>query len=184
MACGGNDDAHLQGIVRSSPLVVGDASVTEVTGGMEPRPFFFSAQPNELLVVYFGYTNCPDLCPTTLAALRSALKQIGDDAERVDLAMVTVDPERDAPVLSDYLGSFVSRYHALVPQSQEELSAAEDAFLVTSSVETTDDGEVIVEHSANAFVVDDTGKVVVEWPFGHSTEGMVNDLDVLFAEAS
>jgi protein SCO1 len=179
--CGGSD-ARLQGIVRSAPLVVGDASVTEVTNDMAPTPFSFRAEPDELLVVYFGYTNCPDLCPTTLAALRSAMKQIGDDAERVDLAMVTVDPDRDAPVLSQYLGSFVTRYHALVPQSDAELTAAQDAFLVTSSVQQRPGGDVIVEHSANAFVVDDAGNVVVEWPFGHSTAGMVNDLTVLFDE--
>lgn len=179
-ACGGGDDARLQGIVRSTPLEVGQVSVTETTDGMAPQPFAFTARPDELLVVYFGYTNCPDLCPTTLAALRSALKQIGDDAERVDLAMVTVDPDRDAAVLSQYLGSFVTRYHALVPQSDEELAAAEDAFLVTSSVETRPDGEIVVEHAANAFVVDENGEVVVEWPFGHATDGMVNDLNVLF----
>lgn len=179
-ACGGDEPGELQGIVRSEPLVVGDAAVTEVTNGVEPGPFSFVADPGELLVVYFGYTNCPDLCPTTLAALRSAKKDLGDDGALVDLAMVTVDPARDtAEILNNYLGSFTEQYHALVPASEAELRAAEDAFLVTSDVIENPDGSIRVDHSANAFVVDENGIVLVEWPFGHAKAGMINDLGVL-----
>lgn len=182
-ACGGDDPGELQGIVRSEPLVVGGASVTEVTNGVDAAPFSFAADPGELLVVYFGYTNCPDLCPTTLAALRSAKKELGDDGELVDLAMVTVDPDRDtAEILNNYLGSFTERYHALVPSSDAELRAAEEAFLVTSDVIEKPDGSFQVDHSANAFVVDENGVVLVEWPFGHAKAGMVNDLGVLLDE--
>jgi protein SCO1/2 len=182
-ACGGDEPGELQGIVRSEPLVVGDVAVTEVTNGVEPGPFPFAAEPGQLLVVYFGYTNCPDLCPTTLAALRSAKKELGDDGDRVDLAMVTVDPDRDtAEILNNYLGSFTDQYHALVPASEAELRAAEDAFLVTSDVIEKPDGSFQVDHSANAFVVDENGVVLVEWPFGHAKAGMVNDLGVLIAQ--
>lgn len=183
-ACGGDDGpTELLGIQRSAPLVVGEASVTEVAADGSTSPFRFVADEGELLVVYFGYTNCPDLCPTTLAALRSATKQLGDDAERVDLAMVTVDPGRDTgEVLNAYLGSFTSKFHALVPSSEDELTAAEEAFLVTSSVTEQPDGTIQVDHSANAFVVDDQGEVLVEWPFGHAADGMLNDLQVLFGE--
>ena len=179
-ACGG-DSKELKGIVRSDPLVVGDSSVTEATTGTTPAPFHFTAAKGELLVVYFGYTNCPDVCPTTLASLRSAVKELGDDGAKVDLAMITVDPDRDTPeILSSYLGSFATRYHALVPASQEELKAAEEAFLASSEVRTLDDGTIQVDHSGNAYVVDEAGTVVVEWPFGHAKEGMLNDLQVLF----
>jgi protein SCO1/2 len=177
----GEDTRELKGIVRDDPLVVGDVEVTDVTDGATAPTFAFRAQPGELLVAYFGYTSCPDICPTTLAELRSAKRQIGDDAERVDLAMVTVDPERDtAQVLNGYLGSFSERYHALRPASEEELRRAEDAFLAQSSITTTPEGEVQVEHSAAAYVVDENGVVVVEWPFGHGSENMANDLEVLF----
>lgn len=179
----GEDSAELKGIVRDDPLVVGDVEVTDVTDGATEPTFAFRAQPGELLVAYFGYTSCPDICPTTLAELRSAKRQIGDDAERVDLAMVTVDPERDTPqVLNGYLSSFSERYHALRPASDEELRAAEDAFLAQSSITTTPEGEVQVEHSASAYVVDENGVVVVEWPFGHGSENMASDLEVLFDE--
>jgi len=179
--CGSDEPGELQGIVRSAPLVVGEVAVTDTTNG--DTPFSFVAADGELLIVYFGYTNCPDLCPTTLAAIRSAKKQIGDDAAKVDLAMVTVDPDRDtAEVLNGYLSSFTDRFHALVPASPEELKTAEDAFLVTSEVREMPDGTIEVDHAANAFVVDDQGEVLVEWPFGHGVDGMVNDLQVLFDE--
>jgi protein SCO1/2 len=182
-ACGGDEPGELQGIVRSEPLVVGDATVTEVTNGVEPGPFSFVADPGELLVVYFGYTNCPDLCPTTLASLRSAKKDLGEDGALVDLAMVTVDPGRDtAEIMNNYLGSFTEQYHALVPASEAELRAAEEAFLVTSDVIEKPDGSFQVDHSANAFVVDENGVVLVEWPFGHAKAGMINDLGVLIDE--
>ncbi len=179
-ACG-EDTAKLTGIVRDDPLVVGDVTVTDVTEGAAEPTFAFRAQPGELLVAYFGYTSCPDICPTTLAELRSAKRKLGDLADRVDLAMVTVDPERDtAEVLNGYLGSFSERYHALRPASEDELRTAERAFLAQSRITTTPDGKVEVEHSAAAYVVDENGIVVVEWPFGHGSENMASDLQVLF----
>ena len=182
-ACGG-DEATLKGIVRDQPLQVASVSVTDVTseGRYADRgtAFSFSAEPGRLLVVYFGYTNCPDLCPTTLALVRAAKRELGSDGERIDLAMVTVDPDRDtAEVMNGYLSSFTDAFHALVPTSDEELRAAEEAFLASSTIITNDAGEIEVGHSATAYVVDATGTVRVEWPFGIDKDAMVNDLKIL-----
>ena len=184
-ACGGGSPGALKGIVRDDPLDVGSVVMTDVTDtGLysdEGEQFSFRARPGHLLVVYFGYTNCPDLCPTTLAELRAARRELGDEAERVDLAMVTVDPERDtAEVLNGYLSSFTDRFNALRPTSEPELVTAEDAFLASSTVVKNADGTIEVGHSANAYVVDEEGRVVVEWPFGHGKDGMANDLAFLF----
>jgi len=184
-ACGGGSPGALKGIVRDDPLDVGSVAVTDVTDtGLysgEDEQFSFRARPGHLLVVYFGYTNCPDLCPTTLAELRAARRELGSDAERVDLAMVTVDPERDTPeVLNGYLSSFTDRFNALRPVSEPELVAVEDAFLASSTIVKNADGTIEVGHSANAYVVDEQGLVVVEWPFGHGKDGMANDLEFLF----
>lgn len=186
--CGGDGDSEasqLKGIVRNDPLVVGEVSIPEETDlaeGQAPAPFTFTAQPGELLVVYFGYTNCPDLCPTTMTALKQAKARLDpDEAAKIDLAMVTVDPERDTgEILSQYLSSFSDRYHALRTDDPDELRAAEDAFLASSSVTTRPDGAVEVGHTAVTYVVDDRGVVVVEWPFGVTPEIMANDLAYLF----
>jgi protein SCO1/2 len=147
------------------------------------RGFGFVARPGEVLVVYFGYTNCPDMCPTTMVAVKNAKNRIGPGlAGRVDLAMVTVDPARDkGENLSRYLGSFADRNHALVPADDNELETAKAAFQVTSSVTEKNDGTAEVSHSASAYVVDDTGTVVVEWPFGLDAESMANDLGILLS---
>lgn len=186
VSCGSVDDS-LVGMVRDEPLVVSDVTVTDVTSDGAYRDhdglFTMTAEPGRLLVVYFGYTNCPDLCPTTMAALRGARADLGDDGDRFDVAMVTVDPERDRPeVLNGYLAGFGELFHALRPVSADELLAAEAAFLASSTVTTGPDGEVEVGHSATTYVVDEGGRVLVEWPFGVTKDGMANDLRILLRE--
>lgn len=174
--------AELRGLVRDDPLVVADVVVTEVDRNGAQQALTLRAAPDELLVVYFGFTSCPDLCPTTLADLRAARQRLSDDrAARVDLAMVTVDPERDQPsVLVGYLGGFAQRFHAVRPRDMAELARAQDAFLAASSISVGDDGRVEVAHSTATYVVDDAGVVVVEWPFAAGVETMAHDLGVLF----
>lgn len=185
-SCGDADVIH--GIVRDDPLDVGAVVVTDVTESgayAEHEPgFTMKARPGSLLVVYFGYTNCPDLCPTTLALVRAARRELGNDGTRIDLAMVTVDPERDtAEVLDGYLASFTDQFHALHPSSSEELTTAQDAFLATSSIRTNSVGEIEVGHTATTYVVNDEGRVVVEWPFGVDKNTMVNDFRILLKSA-
>ncbi|MCB0971105.1 MAG: SCO family protein, partial [Acidimicrobiales bacterium] len=149
-------------------------------------PFTFRAPDDGLLFVAFGYTHCPDVCPTTLYDIKKARELIGDEADRVEVAFATIDPDRDdAETLDAYLGSFVDGGHPLRTTDPDELLAAEEAFGVTSEVVTHDDGEVEVAHTARSFVVDDTGAVVVEWAFGTGPDVMANDLLLLLeAEAS
>jgi len=184
VGCGADEPRTLAGIVRDEPLRVGAVTVTDATDrgryAEHDGDFAMIAPAGRLLVVYFGYTNCPDLCPTTLAYLRAATRELGDDGALVDLAMVTVDPDRDTPdVLNGYLASFTDRFHALHPSSIDELEVAENAFLASSSISVGDDGNVEVGHSATAYVVDSRGDVVVEWPFGVDKDLMARDLRVL-----
>lgn len=178
-SCVGSDNSVLFGYTPPSPKNVAAAQISEVGS---QTPFTFKADEGEMLVVYFGYTNCPDMCPTFLVSLKNAKKNIGDLAERVDLAMVTVDPARDtAEILPRYLSSFTDKFHALIPSSVNELSSVKELFQVTSSVTETN-GKIEVVHSGTAYVVNDTGSVVVEWPFGFDTESMTNDLEILLTQ--
>lgn len=182
-SCGG-DDATLLGMTRDEPLQVGSVTVTDVTAegvyAEHEGLFTMRARPESLLVVYFGYTNCPDLCPTTLALVRAARRELGSRSDAVDLAMVTVDPDRDTPeVMNGYLASFTDRFHALHPSSASELKAAEEAFLASSTIVTDASGKIEVGHSATAYVVDENGTVLIEWPFGVDKNTMTNDLRIL-----
>lgn len=174
--------SSLTGLVRESPLKVGDVTLPDVTVGSENGTFTFRARPGELLIAYFGYTTCPDVCPTTLAFLRTARGELGADGSKLDLAMVTVDPNRDTPEkLSAYLGSFAERYHAIRTTDPAELKAAEDAFTAQSQVTVQPDGRVEVSHSGTTYVVDDRGTVLIEWPFGTTADEMAHDLRILIA---
>lgn len=178
-ACGNNTSSELLGYVPTTPQSSAGITVTEQPSG---TPFELKAQPNEVLIVYFGYTNCPDVCPTTLVAIKNAKKKIAELADRVDIAMITVDPERDtAEILPKYLSSFTSRFHALIPANDQELRTAEKAFDAVSSV-TKVDGVVKVTHGGTAYIVDSAGTVIDQFPFGLDAKSMANDLTVLLNE--
>jgi protein SCO1/2 len=167
----------LHGLHRAAPTLVGGASVTELRRDGTSAPFFFRAEPGHLLTVFFGYANCPDVCPTTMLDLRRALGRLGPDSARVATAFVTVDPRRDtAAVLLPFLDSFVSGTHALRPESQEQLAGAERAFGATSAITRHSDGEVDVSHTGALYVVDAGGHVLVEWDYGTKPADMASDL--------
>lgn len=176
----------LEGLTRTDPIVVAGASLPEVAADGTATPFRFRAPSGGLLFVAFGYTNCPDVCPTTLYDVKKALASMTPaQAERVDVAFATVDPERDtASTMVDYLGSFVTGGHPLRTEDLAALRAAQKAFGVTSQVVKQPDGTVEVSHTARSFVVDDHGRIVVEWAFGTSYESMAHDLRILLARTT
>jgi protein SCO1/2 len=181
VACGDDDAASgtLAGYVREPTPVVSELSLPDVTNGGEPLAF--RAPEGEFLLVYFGYTSCPDVCPTTLSDVRTALEDLGEeDAATVDLAMATVDPDRDVDeVIGGYVQSFVPGAHGLRTTDDAELRAAADAFGVEYRVDTNAEGEVEVVHSGSLYVVDDQGQLMLTWPFGTPVDDLVNDLRLL-----
>jgi protein SCO1 len=172
-SCGGGERELVGYALEPAPRV--DAvALPDVSRGGEP--FALRAQPAGLLVVYFGYTNCPDVCPTTMSDVRTALRQLGDDADRVDVAMVTIDPDRDTAVLADYVGSFVEGGHALATDDAGELRAVADPFGVSYLVEKNSGGEIEVSHSPQLYVVDDGGTLALTWQFGVPADDLADDL--------
>lgn len=174
-----------------------DGSATALAGyELEPAPqvgalslpdassdgvdFAFTAEPGRLLLTYFGYTMCPDICPTTLSEVKKALSSLGERADAIDLAMITVDPSRDlGELLTTYVQSFVPSAHALRTEDDAALQEVASTFGAGYSVATNDVGEIEVSHSGNVFVVDATGAVVLVWPFGINGASMASDLAIL-----
>jgi protein SCO1/2 len=161
-ACGG--ERELVGLSRDPEPQVDAVALPDISGG--GAPFEFRAPPDGLLIVYFGYTNCPDVCPTTMADLKVALDDVGDDAERVEVAMVSVDPDRDIPVLGEYIQSFFPGAHAVATTDQAALQSVAGPFGVSYEVRTAPNGEIEVGHSSNLFAVDDAGRLVLTWSVG------------------
>ena len=170
----------LNGRVPRDKAPVGGLALPEVHPGRPDQPFHFKAAPGHALFVYFGYTTCPDACPMTLSDLGHALRDLGAAAHRVDVAFVTVDPQRDVPqVLEPYLGSFVHGGHPLRPRTPQELVTVERAFGASSTVTRDPDGRVEVTHSAASYIVDDHGRIVDQWAFGTKPAAMTADLRIL-----
>ncbi len=171
--------SSFRGVTRPDPFQVGDVTLPDVTPGQEGT-FAFKAPEGELLFVFFGYTNCPDVCPTTMSYYKAALNELGPEAaDKLQAAMVAIDPERDTPeVMERFLSFYADNRHALRTTDPAELDAAEEAFGTTSSVTTNADGKVEVVHSGTAYLVDDQGTVLVELPFGVSVDDLVHDISV------
>jgi protein SCO1/2 len=112
------------------------------------------------LFVYFGYTNCPDACPTSLSAMVVALEALGPLAAYVQPLFITLDPKRDTPaVLDNYVKTFDSRILGLYGTAAETEAAAR-AFRVYHAVRQLGGGEYAIDHSAFVYVVDPGGRVV------------------------
>ncbi|MFZ8996743.1 MAG: SCO family protein [Ilumatobacteraceae bacterium] len=183
--CGGSDavpaDAEFAGYRREPAPDVGLLSLPDV--GADGAEFRFRAEPGEILAVYFGFTNCPDFCPTTLSDLRLATRRMEPTlAERVDLAMVTVDPERDLSVLDGYVTSFLDGAHALGTEDAGRLAEVAAPFGAGYSITTGDDGDIEVSHTTSLYAVDDRGRLVLTWQFGVSIDDLAADLTRLLSE--
>lgn len=174
---------EFRGQVPLRTLDVSGVTLPEVAANGTSTPFVTRAEPGGLLLVFFGFVSCPDICPTTLSDVKRALASLGPAAGRVSVAFITVDPVRDsASVLRPWLQSFFpARAHALRPASQAELGAAQQAFQATSTTTRQADGHIDVSHTATTSVVDEAGIVRLTWSFGTNSADMAADLRRLLA---
>jgi len=176
VACGGDDPRQLAGYSVEPVPTVGDIALPDLTN--DSTEFPLRADPGKILLVYFGYTNCPDFCPNTMASIKLARQQV-DDPAKVEMAMATVDPERDLDTLASYVTGFVPDGHALGTPDDAALSRAASAFGVSYEVNTGSGGDTEVAHTTLLYAVDDDGQVVLAWPFGVSIDDLAADIDYL-----
>jgi len=170
----------LSGFVRDPLPSVADVVLPDAGNG---APFEMKAAPGELLLVYFGYTYCPDVCPTTLAELKKLYADLGDTGDKVTTVMVTVDLPRDSEdVLVGYVQSFIPTAHAIRPPDEETLRAAADAFGADYAIENWESEDSYdVLHTAHVYAIDDAGLLHVTWAFGTEWEVMAKDIEILFS---
>lgn len=176
----GSDPHEFTGYRLDPPQQVGHTALPDLAN--DGAEFSLRAQPGELLLVYFGYTNCPDACPATLGDTAVAERQIELDtpgaAERIDVAMITVDPHRDLLVVADYVAAFHPDGHALGTDDRTALRATADAFGASYEVDGEDVG-----HSTHLYAVDDTGTVVMTWVWPTELPALTADLRELLEQA-
>jgi protein SCO1/2 len=177
----GDEPRELVGFRREPAPQVGSQSIPDVAAG--GADFSLRAEPGELLLVYFGYVNCPDFCPTTLSDLRIAIGEL-DEPERIEVAMISVDPDRDAPILRDYVTSFFDDGHALVSEDPGVLSNIAAPFGVQWDITTDEDGEINVAHTTGLYAIDETGTLILTWQFGVAKPDLAADIKALLSAVS
>ena len=134
----------------------------------------------QVVVVFFGYTQCPDFCPTTLSEWVQVKKALGDKGNRLQAVFITVDPERDqAEMLKDYMAHFDPTFLALVP-SMDELPALAKRFKVYyKKVPGPTPTSYTMDHQAGTYIYDTEGRVRLYARYGLGTEAMAEDIGKL-----
>jgi protein SCO1/2 len=136
---------------------------------------------NKVVVLFFGYTHCPDVCPTTMAELAQAMQQLGPDAQRVQVLFVTVDPARDTPaLLGQYVSAFNPSFVGLHPADDAQLAkVAKDFRVYYAKVPGKTPDSYTMDHTAASYVFDPSGKLRLFARDGQGVEPWVHDIKLL-----
>lgn len=162
------------GTVMQAPTAA--PSMDELVG-VDGRPIDLTAYEGDVVVVYFGYTYCPDVCPTTLAMAARAREQLGDDAERVHVMMVSVDPARDdVERVRTYVQAFDESFLGATGDlaAVERVAATYGVFFAKGDP-LGEDGYA-VDHTATLMAIDTDGKLRVVWPTDVTADALAGDL--------
>ncbi len=147
------------------------------------KPRTLSDFKGKIAVVFFGFTQCPEVCPTTLLELAQAKKALGADGDRVQGIFVTVDPERDTPeVLKAYVGNFGADFVALRGTLDQTAEAAKGFKVYFAKVPGEAAGSYTMDHTAGSYIFDAQGHVRLFTRYGTGGDALVHDLKILLAE--
>jgi protein SCO1/2 len=165
---------------------------TDITGAAFARDFRLTDHNGQVrtladfkgkaVAIFFGYTHCPDVCPTTLSDFAAALQQMGPQAERVQVIFVTVDPQRDTPeLLKQFVPAFNPGFLGMYTDAETLKQLAKEYKVVyqKTSVKAADD--YLIDHSAGTYVYDPKGNLRLLIPYGSSPDAIAQDLNTLLA---
>jgi len=144
--------------------------------------FRLSEQRGNVVLLFFGYTSCPDVCPTTLSDLRKVQDELGSAASQVKVVFVTVDPDRDTPdVIQKYVSIFDPAFIGL-SGSEAELDPVWQEYGVYREIDKAPNSAsgYLVTHSARVYVIDRDGNLHLSYSYGTAIDDIVHDLKILF----
>jgi protein SCO1/2 len=167
---------------------------TDITGAPFARDFSLTDHNGQnrtladfrgqVVAIFFGYTHCPDVCPTTLSDFAEALKLLGEQAERVQVLFVTVDPERDTPeLLREFLPAFNPRFLGMYTDAGALKALAQEYKVVYQKTSVRAPDDYLIDHSAGTFVYDTRGRIRLLVPYGSDAASIAQDLRTLLAES-
>ena len=150
-----------------------DFALTDPAG----RPRTLADYRGKVVAVFFGYTQCPDVCPTTLAALAEASRALAGDADKVQVVFITVDPDRDtAALLAQYVPAFDPRFVGLRGDAKATEAVAKEFRIVYQKVPGATPTTYTVDHSAGTFLFDPQGRLRVYIGHGQTPDAFAHDL--------
>lgn len=163
---------------------------TDITGAEFARDFKLTdhnGQPRilasfkgKIVAIFFGYTHCPDVCPTTLSDFAAALKQLGPLADQVQVLFVTVDPQRDTPeLLKVFVPAFDPRFLGMTTDAVSLKALAQEYKVIYQKTSVKGDDNYLIDHSAGTYVYDADGRLRLLMPYGSSPDLIARDLKTL-----
>lgn len=179
-ACSPEEKPQFKSIDLTGADYAKDFSLTDQNGQLRSVKDF----AGKVVVVFFGFTQCPDVCPTSMAELASIKKELGADGDKLQAIFITVDPERDTPeLLKAYMGNFDPTFLALRPTMEQLPQVAKDFKIYYKKVEGKTPGSYSMDHSAGSYVYDTKGRVRLYSRYGNGTEGLTSDIRLLLKSA-
>lgn len=171
----------MQGASQSAPrpaAMTADFVLTDQNGA----PFDSRTLRGKAALVFFGFTHCPDVCPTTLAAMTNVLETLGPDADKVQPVFVSVDPERDTPTQLKAYGELFDPRIVMLTGTTAEIDAVTKAWHVYyKRMPTEDSGNYVVDHTASVFLVDREGRFRSTFDFHEDERVIVEKVELLIA---
>jgi protein SCO1/2 len=146
------------------------------------RPRTLADFRGKVVVIFFGFAQCPDVCPTTLSELAAVAQELGKDAEAMQVLFVTVDPERDTPeVLRQYVPSFNPRFIGLYGDAEATARAAKEFKIFYQIQPQKGSGNYSVDHSAGTYIIDRQGRLRLYARYGAGAPALLHDIRILLA---
>jgi protein SCO1/2 len=157
-----------------------DFSLTDHTGQTRTLADF----RGKVVAVFFGYTHCPDVCPTTLSDFAAARQQLGADAKRVQVIFVTVDPQRDTPeLLRAFVPAFDPSFLGMYTDAATLAKLAQEYKVVYQKTSSKGLDDYLIDHTAGTYIYDPAGRLRLLEPYGSSPDAIASDLKALLAES-
>ena len=155
-----------------------DFHLTDADG----KPHSLADYRGKLVVMFFGYTQCPDVCPTTMSDLKSVMQRLGPDADRVQVLFVTLDPERDKPaLLAQYVPAFDRRFVGLYGDEATTARTAKEFKIFYQRVPGPTPTSYTLDHTAGTYVFDTQGRIRLFLRQGQSASSITHDLKQLLS---
>lgn len=173
-------DTGLKSGTFDPPRLAPDFTLT----GSDGKKFTLSELRGKLVILSFGFTHCPDICPVTLARLAQAHKNLGALADQVQVVYVTVDPERDnVERLREYMAHFNPSFIG-VTGAPEQLSKVRQSYGILAAKKVHEDGSYEVHHSSYVYLIGRQGLLRALVPFGAPVDSIVHDIKILLQDNS